>query len=45
MKKVLFLMKFMKGGGAEKVLLNILENLDKTQFDITLMIVFNGGFI
>ena len=43
MKKVLFLMKFMKGGGAEKVLLNILENLDKTQFDITLMIVFNEG--
>lgn len=43
MKKVLFLMKFMKGGGAEHVLLNILNNIDYQRYSITLILVFNEG--
>lgn len=43
MKKILFLTNNMNGGGAEKVLLNILNALDKTQYNIDLLLVFNQG--
>lgn len=43
MKRVLFLMKFMKGGGAERVLLNILNNIDYQKYNISLILVFNEG--
>lgn len=43
MKKILFMMKFLKGGGAEKVLLNILNNIDYKKYDVSLFLVFNEG--
>lgn len=43
MKKVLFLIHDLGPGGAEKVLVNLVNNMDKTQFDITVMTLFDGG--
>lgn len=43
MKKILFLMKFLKGGGAERVLLTILQNLDYEKYDISLCVLFKAG--
>ena len=43
MKKILFLIDSLNGGGAEKVLLDIIDNLDKSLFDITLMTVWDRG--
>ena len=42
MNKILFVMPNLRGGGAEKVLINILKNMDKRKFDITLLL-FNMG--
>ena len=43
MKKVLFLIHDLGGGGAEKVLVNLVNNLDSTKFDITVMTLFDIG--
>ena len=43
MKKVLFLIDSLPGGGAEKVLVDIVENLDRSKFDITVMTSLGGG--
>ena len=43
MKKIIFLIDSLPGGGAEKVLVDIVENLDKTKFDITVMTSLAGG--
>ena len=43
MKKVLFLIHDLGHGGAEKVLVNLVNNMDPTQFDITVMALFGGG--
>jgi len=43
MKKVLFLIHDLGPGGAEKVLVNLVNNMDPQQFDITLMALFGGG--
>lgn len=43
MKKVLFLIKSLEGGGAEKVLLNYLIGLNNQNIDITVKTVFNIG--
>lgn len=43
MKKVLFLIHTLGGGGAEKVLVNLANNMDKTKFDVTVMTVINTG--
>ena len=42
-KKVLFLIHDLGQGGAEKVLVNLVNNMDPEQFDITVMPVFGGG--
>lgn len=42
MKKILFVMPNLRGGGAEKVLIDVLRNIDKSKFDITLLL-FNKG--
>ena len=42
-KKVLFLIPTLMGGGAERVLVNLVNALDKDRFDVTLMCVFNVG--
>ena len=43
MKKILFLIHDLGHGGAEKVLVNLVNNMDSTQFDITVMALFGGG--
>lgn len=42
-KKVLFLIDSLGGGGAEKVLITLLEHLDKSQFDVTLSTIVDAG--
>lgn len=43
MKKILFLIHDLGQGGAEKVLVNLVNNLDKTKFDVTVISLFGGG--
>lgn len=43
MKKILFLIHDLGQGGAEKVLLNLANNMDSSQFDITVMTLFDCG--
>lgn len=42
-KKVIFLAQNFAGGGAERVLLNILNNLDYNKFEIELLLLENTG--
>lgn len=42
-KKILFFHFDLKGGGAENVLVNLLNNLDKKKYDITLYTLFGVG--
>lgn len=43
MKKVLFLIHDLGQGGAEKVLVNLVNNMDYSQFDVTVMSLFDVG--
>lgn len=43
MKKVLFFLESLSGGGAEKVLTDIVRNLDPTKFDVTVCTVSDEG--
>lgn len=43
MKKVLFLIPTLGHGGAEKVLVNLANNLNKNKFDVTVQVLFDGG--
>lgn len=43
MIKVLFLIHDLGQGGAEKVLVNLVNNMDPGKFDITVMSLFGGG--
>lgn len=43
MKKVLFFIPNLSVGGAEKVLVNLVNNMDKNKFDITVQTLFAGG--
>ena len=43
MKKILFLIHNLGPGGAEKVLVNLVNNMDPEKFDITVMALFGGG--
>lgn len=43
MTKVLFLIHDLGQGGAEKVLVNLVNNMDPSRFDITVMALFGGG--
>ena len=42
-KSVLFLIHDLGQGGAEKVLVNLVNNLDQTKFDISVTVLFGGG--
>lgn len=42
-KKILFLIPNLKHGGAEKVLVNLVNNLDPAKFDITVQTLFDVG--
>lgn len=43
MKKILFVIHDLHHGGAEKVLINLVNNMDRKKFDITVMALFGGG--
>lgn len=43
MIKVLFFIPTLAHGGAEKVLVNLVNNMDKSRFDITVQTLFAGG--
>lgn len=43
MKKILFFIHDLGPGGAEKVLVNLVNNMDPEQFDITVMTLVGGG--
>ena len=43
MKKILFLIPTLGNGGAEKVLVNLVNNIDKSKYDVTLMCIFDTG--
>lgn len=43
MIKILFVIHDLSMGGAEKVLVNLVNNMDKSKFDITVMAIFGGG--
>ena len=43
MKKILFFIPTLAQGGAEKVLVNLVNNMDKSKFDITVQTLFAGG--
>ncbi len=43
MKKIMFAIQSLHGGGTEKVLLDILYQLDKTKYDITVVLYENKG--
>ena len=43
MKKILFLIHDLGHGGAEKVLVNLVNNMDPEKFDITVLALFGGG--
>lgn len=43
MKKILFLIPSLGGGGAERVLVNLVNNLDKTKYEITVQTLFDVG--
>ena len=43
MIKILFFIPSLAHGGAEKVLVNLVNNMDKSKFDITVQTLFAGG--
>lgn len=43
MKKILFLINNLSHGGAERVLVNLVNNMDKTKFDVTVQTLFDEG--
>ena len=43
MKKILFLIPTLGGGGAERVLVNLINNLDRTKYQITVQTLFKPG--
>lgn len=43
MKKILFMISDLAGGGAEKVLVNLVNNMDREKFDITVKTLFDVG--
>lgn len=43
MKKILFLIPTLGGGGAERVLVNLVNNLDKTKYDVTVRTLFKSN--
>ena len=43
MQRILFLIHDLGQGGAEKVLVNLVNNMDRSQFDISVTALFGGG--
>lgn len=43
MKKVLFVLESLSGGGAEKILVDLVKNLDHSKYDITVLLISETG--
>ena len=43
MKKILFAIPTLGGGGAERVLVNLVNSLDNSKYEITVFSLFDGG--
>lgn len=43
MKKIMFFIPNLKGGGAEKVLVNLVNNMNLDKYEITILLLFNEG--
>ena len=43
-KKILFLIPTLGGGGAERVLVNLANNLDYNKYEVTIQTIFKAGF-
>ena len=43
MKKILFMIHDLSVGGAEKVLVNLVNNMNKEKFDVSIVALFGGG--
>ncbi len=43
MKKILFLIPTLNGGGAEKVLVDLVNNLNRDKYEITIVTLLSGG--
>lgn len=43
MKKILFVIENLGGGGAERVLINLVNFMDKSRFDVTVLTLFDEG--
>lgn len=43
MKKILFVVESLAGGGAEKVLLTLIKNIDKKKYDVTVFTIIETG--
>ena len=43
MIRILFVVENLGSGGAEKVLVNLVNNMDREKFDMTVMTLFSGG--
>lgn len=43
MKKILFFIESLGGGGAEKVLSTLVQHIDKSRFDVTVCVISGGG--
>ena len=43
MIKILFIIHDLEHGGAEKVLVNLVNNMDRSKFDISVTVLFGGG--
>lgn len=41
--KILFVIPDLGGGGAEKILVNLVNNLDTKKFDVSVLVMFDGG--
>ena len=44
MIKILFVLENLSGGGAERVLVNLVNNMDSARFDITVLTLFDDGY-
>ena len=42
-KKILFVIHDLHHGGAEKVLVNLVNHMDQDRFDISILALFGGG--
>ena len=45
MKKILFVANTLQVGGAEKILLNVVRNIDKTKFEVTVLALVEYGIL